>query len=591
MRFNDLFGFGLLFLAAAAPAPAQPALAPDAFRVHVEQLADDAMEGRRPGTPGYDRAAQYVAARFAELGLTPAADGSWYQQVPLVRFGLTNAPATLTVSGRSFRHGREVLFAQSPESGRLSIEAPVVFAGYGLDEPILGFDDYAELDVRGKVVAVINGHPGGVPSDVAAHLQSAKQATAARHGAIGMVIVRNRAEMAAVPWRAGRAIAPGLTWADRQGRPHSDAPGLRFVATLDLPAAAALFREAPLSLDRILDEVARPNGRPRGFALDRTVAVQREIAIESFNSPNVIAVLPGSDPALADEYVLLMAHLDGLGIDPSAKGNGGARIRNGAMDNAAGVATMIEVARQLTQGARPRRPILFAALTAEEEGLRGAQYLAQNPVVAGRIIGAVNLDMPILTYQFEDVIAFGAEHSTLGEAAALAAALMNVALSDDPLPDEGLFVRSDHYRFVQAGVPAIFLMTGFAGEGQHHFTDFLANHYHSTSDDLSLPFDWEAGARFARLNYLIAREVADADAPPLWYADSYFGSAFGGGGPRAVRNSPRGSARGEPDQFAILMLGDQPERAVRSDLDVANASPDLDLLDISDSAVGDGDPH
>lgn len=540
MRFSALFGFALLSFAAAAPSQPQPqpAFSPDTFRVHVERLADDAMEGREAGTPGHERAAEYVAARFAELGLTPPVDGGWYQQVPLVRSGLTGAPATLTIGGRSFRHGREVLFRPSAEAGRLSIEAPVVFAGYGLDDPALGLDDYAGLDVRGKVVAVLNNYPSGMPSDVGAHLQAAKRAMAARRGAVGMVILRTRAEMARAPWRqAGDSDeARGLTWADPQGAPYSDAPGLRFVATIDMPAATALFHEAPRPLGRVLDEAARPYGQPRGFALNTKMTVERESAMSGFTSPNVVAVLPGSDPALSGEYVLLMAHLDGLGIDPAAKGEGGARIRNGAMDNAAGVATMIEVARHMVQGERPRRPILFAAVTAEEQGLLGAQYLARNPVVDGRIVGVVNLDMPILTYQFEDVIAFGAEHSTMGDAVARAGARMNVALSEDPLPHEGLFVRSDHYRFVQEGVPAIFLMTGFAGEGQRRFTHFLANHYHSPSDDLALPFDWAAGARFARLNYLIAREVADADAPPRWYEDSYFGRTFGGDAPRAARD-------------------------------------------------------
>jgi Zn-dependent M28 family amino/carboxypeptidase len=258
----------------------------------------------------------------------------------------------------------------------------------------------------------------------------------------------------------------------------------------------------------------------------------------------VVAVLPGSDPALAGEYVLLMAHLDHIGIREPRPGDApnADRINNGAMDNASGIATLIEVAREMSRpGNRPRRPILFAAVTGEEKGELGSQYLARHPVTgSGHVIGVVNLDMPVLTYDFQDVIAFGAEHSTLGAVVERAAARMGVALAPDPLPEEGLFTRSDHYKFVLQGIPSVFLMTGFANGGRERFTDFLAHHYHSPSDDLSLPIDWRAGARFARLNYLIAREIADEAEAPRWYQGSFFGDAFGGDQPRAPQ--PAGAA-------------------------------------------------
>jgi Zn-dependent M28 family amino/carboxypeptidase len=230
-----------------------------------------------------------------------------------------------------------------------------------------------------------------------------------------------------------------------------------------------------------------------------------------------------------------MAHLDGLGIREPLEENGD-RIRNGAMDNATGVATLIEVARQMRRPEnRPRRPVLLAAVTAEEVGLLGSEYLARHPVVDGRVVAVVNLDMPILTYDFRDVIAFGAEHSTMGPIVERAAARMDVRLTPDPLPEQGLFTRSDHYEFVRTGVPSVFLMTGFEGEGRTHFTGFLEEQYHSAEDDLSQPFNWAAGARFAQLNYLIAREIANEPQAPLWYADSFFGVTLGGNRPRAQR--------------------------------------------------------
>ena len=253
--------------------------------------------------------------------------------------------------------------------------------------------------------------------------------------------------------------------------------------------------------------------------------------VERTASPNVLAVLPGSDPALAGEHVLLMAHLDGLGtLDRAGEDD----IHNGAMDNSTGVATLIEVARAMTEGgARPKRSILFAAVTAEEDGLLGAQYLARNPVE--KVVGVVNLDMPVLLYDFTDVIAFGAEHSTLGPIVARAGGRMGVRLTPDPLPQEGLFTRSDHYRFVQAGIPSVFLMTGFANGGEKKFTGFLHGAYHSPNDDLAQPFDWKAGAKFARLNYLIAREIADAPQAPRWYQDSFFGRTLAPNAEKARR--------------------------------------------------------
>jgi Zn-dependent M28 family amino/carboxypeptidase len=304
-----------------------------------------------------------------------------------------------------------------------------------------------------------------------------------------------------------------------------------------------LFEGAPRSLAQVRGEAARAGARPSGFALRTQVSFERENASSEVASENVLAILPGSDPSLAGEYVLLMGHLDGLGVREGGEGD---RIRNGAMDNASGIATLIEVARQMSRpGNRPRRSIIFAAVTAEERGLLGAQYLARNPVVDGRIVGVVNLDMPVLTYDFADVIAFGAEHSTLGPIVERAAARMNVALTPDPLPEQGLFTRSDHYMFVREGIPSVFLMTGFRGEGERRFRDFLANTYHTPRDDISLPFDWQAAARFAELNYLIAREIADSPQAPLWYRGSFFGETFAPRAPKAPRPEAgeRGSTR------------------------------------------------
>lgn len=521
---------------AFAQAPAAPEFTPEAFRAHVAFLADDLLEGRESGEPGYDVAARYVATRFEALGLKPAASGGWYQQVPFVQYRLAEAPARLTIGGQDFENGKHVYIGASPREASQSIEAPVVFVGYGLDQPGQGFDDYAGLDVRGKVVAVLSGFPQGTSSELGAHLGAQKARMAQDRGAIGMVTIRSRADMERRPWESMvRSVGqPSLAWVGADGQAHSSAPGIRFSATLDTPAAEALFADARRPLERVLDEAARQGGKPRGFPLKPGVRLERQSVTGKLSSPNVVAMLPGSDPALANEYVLLMAHLDHEGVDEAREGED--KIYNGAMDNATGIATMLEVARAMAEsGTRPRRPILFAAVTAEEKGLLGSQYLAKHPVVDGKVVGVVNLDMPVLLYDFQDVIAFGAEHSTLGPIVERAGARMDVALSPDPLPQEGLFTRSDHYRFVQEGVPSVFLMTGFANGGDKQFTDFLSANYHKVSDDLKLPIDWRAGAKFARINYLIAREIADAEQAPLWYEKDFFGDAFAAGQPKAAR--------------------------------------------------------
>jgi Zn-dependent M28 family amino/carboxypeptidase len=296
-------------------------------------------------------------------------------------------------------------------------------------------------------------------------------------------------------------------------------------ATAAQPVAEALFAGAGTPLAAVLAEADKQGGRPKGLALKPQISMERQSAQRRFTSPNVLGILPGSDPVLKNEYVLLMAHLDHEGIDPELAGED--KVYNGAMDNATGIATMLEVARAFAEsGTRPKRSILFAAVTAEEDGLLGAEYLAKHPVVgAGRVVGVVNLDMPVLLYDFSDVIAFGANHSTLGPMVQRAAAQAGVALAADPLPHEGLFTRSDHYKFVREGVPSVFLMTGFGNGGEAQFTGFLKTHYHKVSDDLSLPIDWQAGAKFSRINYLIANEVANAAETPRWNADSFFNPA------------------------------------------------------------------
>jgi hypothetical protein len=558
MRFIPLAGAVALVLAGTAvaresAAPAGPTFSADRFKAHVAFLSDDALEGRDTGSRGYQIGAAYVASQFIALGLKPGGTGGgWYQQVPFRSAALAGKPV-MTLSGpggdKSWENGSAMLVRPSLVAEEVDFTAPLVFAGYGLDAPDQGADDYKGLDVRGKVVAVLAGVPSDIDSEIGAYLGDRKAAMAAKHGAIALVQINTDESARVAPWAAIRPYAgrPAMGWLDADGKPLDEAPGVRARAIVDDPVAASLFAGARRDYAAVRAEAARAGAHPGGFALATRLGIRMSSRWTQVSSPEVIGLLPGSDPALRDEYVVLMAHLDHLGIRPDAA-PGEDNIYNGALDNAAGIATMIEAARAFSEsGERPRRSILFIANTGEEKGLLGADFFAHHPTVPiGRIAGVVDLDMPLLLYDFTDVVAFGADHSQVAEAVARAAGRMNIALSPDPMPEQHIFVRSDHYEFVRQGVPAILLATGFANGGAEKWRSFLTDTYHRVGDDMSQPIDWQAGAKYARLNYLISRELADSDQRPLWYKGDYFGNLFAPGAPRAERAGAPAAAAGRP---------------------------------------------
>jgi Zn-dependent M28 family amino/carboxypeptidase len=521
-------------IAAAPPTLAADIHGADRVRAHVEFLASDLLEGRDTGSRGHRIAANYVASEFRGLGLRPGGlNGSWFVDVPFRRAKLAATPAiTLTLNGRKTQlaAGRDAAVRPSVLHRNLVLDAPMVFVGYGVRDARLGIDDYAGLNVRGKIVVALSSPVPGVPSDVAAHLISIQAQTAGEQGAAGFIQVDDTATTANQLQRF--STRPVIDWVDVQGR-SSRAGAAAASIILSSALADRLFERAPKQLRTIRTEAATGK-KIRGFALPASMTIDAKSAWEDFTSPEVVAVLPGADPRLAAEHVVLMAHLDHLGIKADATGGEDA-IYNGALDNAAGVATMIEAARQFVEsGKPPRRSVMFIANTGEEFGLLGASYFSTHPTVpAQQIVGLVDLDMPLLLYDFTDVVAFGSEHSTTARAVAAAGASMKVAVSPDPMPHETLFVRSDHYPFVKRGVPAVFLMTGYANGGKPVWQKFLADTYHTVKDDLAQPIHWGAAARFAELNYRIARNMADAGERPMWYAGDYFGETFAPTQPKA----------------------------------------------------------
>jgi Zn-dependent M28 family amino/carboxypeptidase len=423
--------------------------------------------------------------------------------------------------------GEDYFPGRSPVAGETRVTAPMVFVGYGVTAPEQGRDDYRDLDVKGKIVVALAGAPGGLQTEERAYYANGrtKRREAAKRGAIGFISLETPLGEKLRPFEQGLRTwdSWGMTWRGPDGKPFA-APEVPGLAGLSVKGATKLFAGASKTYDQVIATVEATGAPPR-FALPGTADIRTSSETKVVDSRNVIAILPGADRKLKDEVIVLSAHLDHIGITKPVKGDS---INNGALDNAAGVATTLEVARAFTEARKPpRRSIMFLAVTGEEKGLLGAEYFARNPTVPLKNIAAdVDIDMPVLTYDFTDVVAFGADRSGIGPAVRRAAQRVGLKLSADPMPEEGLFTRSDHYRFVEMGVPAVFLMTGFENGGEKAFRSFLANCYHKPCDDLSQPIDYVAGAKFARINYEITRELTDMSKRPTWNKGDFFAQKY-----------------------------------------------------------------
>ncbi len=541
----------VLALAACATsdAPAPPEIAAAAMdaqaaedaaarlRADVAWLADDARAGREAGAPGYDAAAAYVAARLEGMGLKPGANGSWMQDVPLVSGTPVLEASALSITSPSGEtHKLESLkdFVVYPSIASEAFEiedAPAVFVGYGVHAPAFGHDDYADVDVAGKVVVYFSGAPDIFDNESRAHFNSnsLKAKEASERGAIGAIALQTTASETRTPWerRVANPEYSVMSWRWPDGRPETSGPNVKATAVIHPDNAAMLFEGAPRSYETAL-AAADGEGEPvGGFELAVKISMAGAMTQEDISSPNVVGLIPGADPALKNEYVILTAHLDHTGVNENLVAEGKDGINNGAMDNATGVAAILEAARMFMAEGAPKRSVLILAVTAEEKGLLGADYFAHFPTIGrGEMVANVNLDMPLLLHEFTDVIAFGAERSSIGPVMKAALAETGVALAPDPIPELGVFTRSDHYRFVEQGVPSIFIWTGFANGGEEKFWDFYKTHYHKPSDDISQPILYGELARFAEINYVIARAIADAPKKPVWNEGDFFGELF-----------------------------------------------------------------
>ena len=534
-----LAGTRIAFAGNDAADEASATIRPEAIRADMRFLADDLLEGRGTGTRGHEIAAKFMASEFEAMGLDPGGDnGSYFQSVPLRAIEPDQGRTTLSLwrGGKEqvLIFGRDFISLVDPGRTEVSVEAPVVYVGFGVSAPEQSYDDYAGMDVKGKIVAFVSGAPSQFEPTMRAHYSSGalKAANAAAHGAVGTIVLDSPAIEQIYPFkeRLSDLAFPDMRWLDTKGQPNDYFPELRGAVFLSMEATARMFQGSGKSWEEIFAKVKQ--GKPSSMALLVIAKIDTVSKFRDLRSPNVVARVIGSDPKLRDEFVVYTAHLDHLGIGQPVDGD---RIYNGALDNASGSACLLEIARAYSQmQPRPRRSILFVSVTAEEVGLLGSDYFAHYlTVTKDRLIADINIDGNLaLLWPIEDVVARGSEHSTLGIAVREAAARLSLDVSPDPFPELVFFIRSDQYSFVKQGIPSVFPSTGTKSSDpnikpQQMITKWRQTIYHKPQDDMNQAFDFESGAKYARYNFFLGYLVAQKTEKPAWNPGDFFGEHYG----------------------------------------------------------------
>jgi Zn-dependent M28 family amino/carboxypeptidase len=509
----------LLTLCTTAPAAAQS----DAWWGHVTTLAHDSMRGRETGSPEHRQAAEYVAAMFQRAGLSPGGAGGWFQPVRFLvrRTDESRSSLALVQGGKA----RPLTFGTDATinlrgSGTGSVDAPLVFVGYGMHAPEHGLDDFAGLDLKGKVAVVLAGvAPRDVSGPALAAARSAGGDRLRAGGAVGVISILS--PNSDLPWDryAQARLQPQMRLASAE----SDAGGpFRIAVAFNSARAERLFagsKHRYASLQALADSGAP---LPR-FTLPSRLRATAAVVQDSTVSDNVVGLLPGADQAAAGEYVVLTAHLDHLGVGDPIDGDS---IYNGAMDNASGIATLIETAASLSRRTpRLRRPVLFVAVTAEEKGLLGSDYFAEHPTTAGgTIVANLNTDMYLPLSPLRQVLVNGLEESDLSDDVRRAASRLGIEVITDPEPERNGFVRSDQFSFIRRGIPALSLKVGFTRDSPEHelVLAWRRERYHGTEDEVTQPLDRQAAADFNRLYAEVVAEIANRTTRPAWYPTSAF---------------------------------------------------------------------
>lgn len=530
----------LVLLASEGNPPAAPAISPERLRQHATVLGSDTFAGRAVGTRGGALTEAYVAGQLAAAGVEGAApDGSYLQPVPML--GSTPLPGSELVLSSPCHSGAlslgdDYLLFTSGDATLLPQPVGVVFAGYGIVAPELGEDDYAGVDVRGKVVAVLAGEPqrqgrlGAAGPTLHASPES-KRRVALSRGAVGLLVIPSLREPT---WR---------DWPARQREFAFEHVVLPFGVTQSF--AALLHRrvgERALCGSRFtlaqLDEREALGKRLPTFPTRAQIRFRGEFAQREFVAHNVAGVVRGRDPAFADSYVLLTAHHDHLGEGPPLNGDS---VYNGVVDNALGVAAVLEVMRVLAASPfKPRRSVVAVFFTGEEKGLLGSTYYVDHPLVPlDATVAAVNVDGLATFDTFDDIVVLGGEWSTVGQTAARVAAALGLSLSAPPpafaRPD--LYVLSDQVALAQGGIPTVLVNEGFKvrhrrpEEALAHAVAWGQTRYHTPFDDLSQPINWAAAAQHAEVILALVRALGEQETPPRWLP----GSPFGAGGRRGGR--------------------------------------------------------
>jgi Zn-dependent M28 family amino/carboxypeptidase len=513
---------------AAASAAQQPAPAHFDGKTwwgFVSVLADDKMEGRETGSAGLRKAEAYIVDQLKADGMEPAGSNGFYQPVKFESRQIVEKDSSLALlrdgKAEPLTLGDDAVFSTRIDLAP-SVTAPLAFAGYGLSVPEMNYDDLAGLDLRGKVAVVLSGSPAEIPGALSSHYQSAGERWKAfeKAGAIGIITILNPASMD-IPWprislnRAHPSMA-------LLGQEFEETAGEKLAVSFNPEKAEKLFTGSGHTLAEILDIAKNRKQLPR-FPLAVSIHAKAKMEKKAVESANVIARLPGADPKLREEYVVLSAHIDHLGIGEPINGD---RIYNGAMDNASGSALLLDVAASLKKSPEQlKRSVLFVFVTGEEKGLLGSKYFTTHPTVkAGSMVADINTDMFLPIVPLKVLTILGLNESDLGQEASAVAESLGVKAQADPEPQRNSFIRSDQYNFIRRGIPGLAMKVGFEKDSpeQKTFKDWLTNRYHAPSDDLAQPVDLNAAAKFEEIVRALTVQVAGEAQRPQWKQDSFF---------------------------------------------------------------------
>jgi Zn-dependent M28 family amino/carboxypeptidase len=491
---------------------------------HVQFLADDSLEGRDVGSPGFEKAASYMADQFRAAGLQPAGVDGYRQPMDfdVVKIDETRCSLDLLRDGNvePVKLGDDATLGVNSHAAE-NVEAAAVFVGYGLTVPELNYDDLAGQDVKGKIVVFVTGGPADMPGPIKAHFQSGEERRKGllKAGVIGTIAIPNP-KSAEVPWSrvAAARFQPRM-------EPRDPGPGVPPPLQLGIlfnPARAdMLFAGSGHTFAEILAALNGDKPLPH-FPLAVKVRARVGFTRAAVKSENVVGVLPGSDPVLKNEFIVVSAHLDHLGIGEPVNGD---RIYNGAMDDASGDASLIEIARAMKEsGAKPKRSILFLSVTGEEKGELGSQYFAAHPTVSGPIIADINMDMYLPLFPLKYLEVQGLGESTLGDDIRVVAEQAGVQVQADKEPEHNRFIRSDQYSFIKKGIPSLAFKFGYVpGTPEEKvFKAWYTERYHGPADDVNQPVDAPAAAQFNAILEKLVLRVADTDRRPEWNSGSFF---------------------------------------------------------------------